>query len=180
MGRETPFYLNRSPLLNQFRFEKSKLKDMKRNTGAAAIVAAVFAILCGCVTGSLDLRPAVAQEAPNAGSPPPSRPQACSSYADCPRGMICAGAGGGATGSCMWPGQMPRPRPAYDPLPKGYLGSIYGHPIIQWQPPAGAPPSDAGGVWNMKDGTYRPPRGGTWAYRRGGSDAFEGTWVYAP
>jgi hypothetical protein len=152
---------------------------MMRNYSGAAIAAAVFAILCGCVTRAIDSRPALAQE-PFGASSPLSRPQSCSSYADCPRGMICAGAGGGATGSCMSPSQMPQARPAYDSLPHGYLGSIYGHPIIQGQPPVGAPPSDAGGVWNMKDGTYRPPRGGKWAYRHGGANGFEGTWVYAP
>jgi hypothetical protein len=97
-----------------------------------------------------------------------------------PPGMICAGAGGGATGSCNVAQPDAPARPAYDPLPHGYVGSIYGHPIIQGQPPAGAPPSDAGGVWDMKDGTYRPPRGGKWAYRHGGANGFEGTWIYAP
>ena len=153
---------------------------MERNTFAAALAAAGFAILCGCLAGSLDSRPAIAQEPFATGSAPPSRPQSCSSYADCPSGMMCVGAGGGATGHCMLLSQMPQPRRAYDPLPPGYLGSIYGHPIIQGQAPAGAPPSDAGGVWSMKDGTYRPPRGGKWAYRRGGADGFEGAWVYTP
>lgn len=78
----------------------------------------------------------------------------------------------------MPPSQLPQARPAYDPIPKGYLGSIHGYPIVQGQPPAGAPPSDAGGVWDMKDGTYRPPRGGKWAFQAGGMDRFGGTWVY--
>jgi hypothetical protein len=94
--------------------------------------------------------------------------------------MICAGAGGGATGSCLWPQQLPRPHMAYDPLPKGYLGSIYGQPMVPGQPPAGAPQSDAGGTWDMKTGTYRPPRGGKWSYRPGGANGFGGTWVYVP
>ncbi len=94
--------------------------------------------------------------------------------------MLCAGAGGGATGSCVWPGQLPQARPAYDPLPSGYLGSIYGHPIIQGHAPEGAPPSDAGGVWNIKEGAYRPPRGGKWIYRPAGPNGFAGTWTYLP
>jgi hypothetical protein len=80
----------------------------------------------------------------------------------------------------MSPSQLPRPRIAYDALPKGYLGSIYGHPIVQGEPPAGAPPSDKGGLWDMKAGTYRPPRGGKWVYRPGGANGFAGAWVYLP
>jgi hypothetical protein len=79
----------------------------------------------------------------------------------------------------MSPGQVREPRrPAYDPLPQGYLGSIYGHPIIKGQPPAGAPAADAGGVW--EGGTYRPPRGGKWVYRPAGTNGFEGAWAYVP
>ena len=62
----------------------------------------------------------------------------------------------------MSPSQLPQPHIAHDALPKGYLGAIYGHPIVQGEPPADAPRSDMGGVWNMKEGTYRPPRGGKW------------------
>jgi hypothetical protein len=94
--------------------------------------------------------------------------------------MICAGAGGGATGTCLWPNQLHQPHPAYDPLPGGYMGSIYGQPVIQGRPPAGAPASDSGGTWDLADGTYRPPRGGKWHYRPGGANGFAGTWVYSP
>lgn len=94
--------------------------------------------------------------------------------------MICAGAGGGATGTCQGLNQLQDRRPAYDPLPARYLGSIYGQPIIQGQPPSGTPSSDDGGTWDMKDGSYRPPRGGKWHYRPGGADGFAGTWVYTP
>lgn len=80
----------------------------------------------------------------------------------------------------MSPSQLPHPRIAYDALPKGYLGSIYGHPIVQGEPPAGARPSDKGGVWDMKRGTYRPPRGGKWVYQPGGANGFAGAWVYFP
>jgi hypothetical protein len=80
----------------------------------------------------------------------------------------------------MFPIQVPPPRPAYDPLPKGYLGSIYGQPLVQGEPPVGAPSSDAGGVWSMKDGSYRPPRGGKWVYRPGGPSGFSGAWIYVP
>lgn len=153
---------------------------MNSRTSAAALAAAVFAMLCGCVTGGLDSRSAIAQEPAAMGNSSSSRPQPCKSYADCPSGMICSGAGGGATGSCMAPGDMPKPRMAHDPLPAGYLGSIYGHPIIQGRQPAGAPPSDAGGVWDIKNGSYVPPRGGKWVYRRGGPAGFDGTWVYIP
>jgi hypothetical protein len=94
--------------------------------------------------------------------------------------MICAGAGGGAMGTCISPSRLTPPRIAHDALPKGYLGSIYGHPIVQGEPPTGAPPSDEGGVWDMKTGTYRPPRGGKWVYRPGGTNGFTGAWVYLP
>jgi len=80
----------------------------------------------------------------------------------------------------MSPGALPQPRIATDLLPKGYLGSIYGHPIIQGQPPTGAPSSDAGGSWDMKTGSYRPPRGGQWVYRPAGANGFAGVWVYLP
>ncbi len=80
----------------------------------------------------------------------------------------------------MSPTQLPRPRIAYDALPRGYLSSIYGHPIVQGEPPAGAPPSDKGGVWDMKSGTYSPPRGGKWVYEPAGANGFAGAWVYVP
>ncbi len=75
---------------------------------------------------------------------------------------------------------MPHPRPAYDPLPKHYLGAIYGHPVVQGQPPPGAPPADRGGVWDLKQGVYRPPRGGQWSYHPAGPTGFDGTWTYSP
>jgi hypothetical protein len=153
---------------------------MKRDACAAAVAAAGFIFLWGYSCGVQDPNRAVAQEPAATQGTVQARPQSCASYADCPSGMICAGAGGGATGTCMWPTQLPHPRPAYDALPRGYLGSIYGHPIIQGQAPAGAPSSDRGGVWDMKDGTYRPPRGGKWAYRPAGANGFGGAWVYSP
>jgi len=157
---------------------EGKLEDMMPKMRAVAIATAVYLLSSGCVNRVLDPGRAVAQEPYATGSSPSARPQSCSSFADCPKGMICAGAGGGATGTCLSPSQFPEPRHAYDPLPPGYLGSIYGHPIIQGRAPAGASPSDSGGVWDMKDGTYRPPRGGKWAYRPGGANGFDGTWVY--
>jgi sterol desaturase/sphingolipid hydroxylase (fatty acid hydroxylase superfamily) len=36
------------------------------------------------------------------------------------------------------------------------------------------------GVWDMKGGTYRPPRGGKWVYQPGGANGFAGAWVYLP
>jgi hypothetical protein len=144
-----------------------------------AAAAVLILILCGCGSTAPGSGSAIAQE-PDPDAAPVPAPQACASYADCPKGMICAGAGGGATGTCMWPNQMRKPRPAYDPVPRGYLGSIYGQPVIQGQPPAAAPPSDAGGMWNMKDGSYSPPRGGKWYYRPAGANGFAGAWVYTP
>ncbi len=154
------------------------LSLMPRNRWPA-VAAVIILILGGCVIGGPNPRLAIAQE-PNPGASAAPAPQTCASYADCAKGMICAGAGGGATGTCLWPNQLPRARPAYDPLPGGYLGSIYGHPMVQGRPPAGAPQSDAGGTWSTKDGSYRPPRGGRWSYRPGGANGFAGSWVYTP
>ena len=141
---------------------------MRRTISATALLAALV----------LGTRGAFAQEGPAAQAAQQTRPQSCVSVADCPHGMMCAGAGNGAIGSCVW--AEPPPHPAYDPLPEGYLGSIYGQPIIQGVPPSAAPPSDAGGVWDMKDGTYRPPRGGRWIYRPAGPGGFSGSWTYLP
>ncbi len=108
--------------------ERSGALSLKPQNRWLAVAAVIVSILCGCVTGAPGPGPAIAQE-PNPSASSGPAPQTCTSYADCAKGMICAGAGGGATGTCLWPNQLGQPHPAYDPLPAGYLGSIYGQPI---------------------------------------------------